>query len=924
MYSEVESPSIEVMDYLVEAVAGEYGYFYIQAKDAFGNNQITGGDDFQVTFTNTDDSSIVYRGNVDDHGDGTYTVRYTIRVAGYYIVDTTLTTSASGEAEKLLQCVSASSDYIFDRYYNGETPYVEPSFCNLTSNILNVVHNDLYAPASTPLDTGTELVTAIVGETNYFYVEARDEFGNLRRGNATSNFLGYGDGQSDYFLVEFTQTETGDYHAVSSAVDKIEATFDTTETEPYFTLTFGGKTTGDIHKSTTATGLEAILESLHDYQLDVVVTQPAGNGAGGTYTWMVTFLTMLDVWQSRPPSGGEISTGVLSGAITGGSGSVAVHRDAFNGTYPIDFTLWHTGSYLVHITNNGVDIATSPFTLTVNNNNVDATASIASGAGLTGGVAGEPISVTVQAKDKRQKTVEYIVSEAEIVSYQAEVQVITLSSLSTAFKIGFRNQQTTSTISLGDTWDTLRTKLNELDSSGVFPSSSFSGFTFGSDLKAMTPGGVEITDTSQQINSGDMLEVSFVNTGLIGPLPDMKLSLSSAGSVATTVPGDAPYRAEVQVFECTDNSLGDFEFVIGDHVSAAISSGSRSLNAVEGALNAALAGTKYELTANAISMAYRDGSTATGVDICDSAQGPALITFGQYMGPVPDIVVRLVSDKLTPSGLGISQSEDDGALGGISPLWGEWALGIRGENTTALSFDATAAEVETAIEALYSVGDVTVSRDGFGRAYDSSGLAISPARYQFYVWAVTFSADCTGNFGNQGVAQIYCPASLGDEPVFDVNTDNVDYLSSPHAHQARPVVKAVKSLKGYPGNTRDNHDDYRKVSVELAHRTISDPQVPEIGMHEKQILYCRAQAATSGPTEKFVFQIMNDTVPFTVSDSGSYKKASDFETAINNALRVTKYSNYSITVLGENGSGNDDLCAAWPYKKNTIEFNNLW
>ena len=36
---------------LQEAVAGHYGYFYIQAKDAFGNNQNVGGDPFQVTTT---------------------------------------------------------------------------------------------------------------------------------------------------------------------------------------------------------------------------------------------------------------------------------------------------------------------------------------------------------------------------------------------------------------------------------------------------------------------------------------------------------------------------------------------------------------------------------------------------------------------------------------------------------------------------------------------------------------------------------------------------------------------------------------------------------------------------------------------------------------------------------------------------------
>eukprot|EP01040_Poterioochromonas_malhamensis_P022242 gene22241-27003_t len=49
--SEIESPAVSKLDYLVEAAAGEYGTLFIQAKDAFGNNRMTGGDAFEVTFT---------------------------------------------------------------------------------------------------------------------------------------------------------------------------------------------------------------------------------------------------------------------------------------------------------------------------------------------------------------------------------------------------------------------------------------------------------------------------------------------------------------------------------------------------------------------------------------------------------------------------------------------------------------------------------------------------------------------------------------------------------------------------------------------------------------------------------------------------------------------------------------------------------
>jgi hypothetical protein len=303
MFSETESPSVEVMDYLREAVAGEYGYFYIQAKDAFGNNQIKGGDDFQVKFVNqAADSTITYRGNVDDHGDGTYTVRYTIKVAGTYNIEVTL--ASSGADEPVLQCTppTLSDGYIFDRVYDGVDAYYAPNICTLASSSLTVVHNDLYAPTTTTRDDANDLVYAIVGETNNFYIEGRDEFGNLRKGDPTTHFLGYADGQSDYFLMDFTQQETGDHHQVSSAVDIITASV-ASGSDGHFQLSFGGKTTRDIPSTVSATGLEAILEQLHDYQLDVVVSKTTTGTSIVVSEWRVMFLTMFNVWQSMPPSG---------------------------------------------------------------------------------------------------------------------------------------------------------------------------------------------------------------------------------------------------------------------------------------------------------------------------------------------------------------------------------------------------------------------------------------------------------------------------------------------------------------------------------------------------------------------------------------------------------------------------------------------
>ena len=70
---EVES-SFNPVDSLVEARAGDIGKFYLQTKDAFGNNRIVGGDEVVARFASVANPDIQYRGNVADREDGTYHV----------------------------------------------------------------------------------------------------------------------------------------------------------------------------------------------------------------------------------------------------------------------------------------------------------------------------------------------------------------------------------------------------------------------------------------------------------------------------------------------------------------------------------------------------------------------------------------------------------------------------------------------------------------------------------------------------------------------------------------------------------------------------------------------------------------------------------------------------------------------------------
>jgi uncharacterized protein YpmB len=537
--SEAESPSDESSDYLVEAVAGQFGYFYIQARDAFGNNQNKGGDAFLVKFTSKTDSDYQYQATVDDHGDGTYTARYTIPIAFSYNVYITLK-SSEGWEESLLSCVSATTPFIFSRYYDGITAYSSPSFCALDqATSLKVVHNDLDPHSCTYDETDAlSLSVATVGIANFFFVESRDAFGNLRRGENTTDFTGYGDGTSDYFLAEFEQAETGDKVTVSSAIDYIvAANIDNTTTNQYFRLSFGGRTTDDIISGVSAGGLEAILESLFDYQLNVMVTKTFLVKSTVTFTWAVQFLNMLDVWQSAPDFGSVTSSRLTlvapfsSTESTSFYSSMTISREMTHGIYPISFSLWHTGSYTVRITNKGVDVQGSPLTIVVSNGDLSADASVAYGTGLEGGVAGEPVIVNIQAKDTRQAAVQYLKSTATIINYVQEIQQVVVN---TACSFVFRGQ-TSVALATTDTYATLVTLLDNMVVLGTY--------------EILDTSGVAVTTT----DTVGTFQIKF--TSLPGTLPLMSsidASSTTAGLTVTRVQtGDAPYRHEVQVITCS-------------------------------------------------------------------------------------------------------------------------------------------------------------------------------------------------------------------------------------------------------------------------------------------------------------------------------------------------------------------------------------
>ena len=114
------------------------------------------------------------------------------------------------------------------------------------------------------------------------------------------------------------------------------------------------------------------------------------------------------------------------------------------------------------------------------------------------------------------------------------------------------------------------------------------------------------------------------------------------------------------------------------------------------------------------------------------------VLFEDAPGDVPLLSVS-VSGLTGGSSPALNQytSADNGAVDGIHLLWGTFALSYDGERTTPIYFDASAAEVEAALEDLPSIGDVSVVKDSVGLREGLPGKLVA-----FAVWSVTFDGRC--------------------------------------------------------------------------------------------------------------------------------------------------------------------------------------
>jgi hypothetical protein len=436
----------EPMDGLTEAAAGDVARFSIQAKDTFGNNRGVGGDDFEVILTHVGKPSVKYRGNIRDNNDSTYEVDYTALEAGYYNVDILY---------QKLPIISCPREGCIPL----DTDWDTNSDSKWGPKELLIVHGALHAASSTATDdvgsvrSGSKtlgLSQAVVGLESGFRVQARDQFSNLRMGDRTPRFEGYGygaptrHGESDAFLVTFTGP--GGYKVVTSTAVEIVKSTVTDSTPGWFTLSVGGKETAAMPHDVSESTMRMLLEEMHDFERTVEVHR---DSAANKYSWSITFTSHLEEWSKNP----------LQVANKHGDMGFTIDSPADAGVYPVNYVLYYKGTYSMAVTAGGNHIIGSPFTVEVDDGAVEAKTSMAAGDGLTGGVVGEPFTFTVQAKDVRAVEEQTIKPAATVVKHvPAEVEIDMKTEVSTV--LTFRG--TSTTIANTDTYGQVDAKLEAL------------------------------------------------------------------------------------------------------------------------------------------------------------------------------------------------------------------------------------------------------------------------------------------------------------------------------------------------------------------------------------------------------------------------------------------------------------------------------
>ena len=798
---EVES-SFDPVDYLVEARAGEIGTVYLQLKDAFGNNRISGGDEVVALFKSASKPDIQYRGNVKDRNDGSYQITYSIPLAGSYLVSITI----RGEAVKY--CVSPSGERWDSRQYDGSSIYSPPSFCSLNDGtFLHVIHRERHGATSTLTEEIEQgLSHAVVGVETGFVIESRDKFGNLRSGSSTLNILGSGDGMSDAFVVSLVGPK-GKTVVTSSAV-QILSSLDSSVLGD-FRLSYGGRVTGDIPHNISATAMQVVLSSLHNMGSNRSAVQVSRSDENGNFQWRITFAEHLELWSQYPLA-----------VLTDSSGSsfvsdtMIVTKVPRAGIYPVRYTVWETGIYELRVFSGNSLVSGSSYTIEVANGAPQASSSSASGVGLETGVAGEASSFEVTVRDRRQSEIQSIVTSAAVIKFINEVQRVKLmSNVGETIHLEFRGQRTVN-LEIGlSTISDISDALEALSSIGNVAVTS---------------------DGSDVIENGDSIDVEFLTE--LGRLELMKSS--GPEEITRIIEGEAPYRAERQVLDCSASG-GYFILSFREHTTTI--EFDDEIDIVESKISL--------LIGRPVSIVDPDDSNST---ICSTEGNIVFIDFLTELGNVVPIGVSF--DALDDGYIIVlgNGEEHSGAVNGISPIMGYFTLSLDGETSAPISVDATAVDVQVALENLVSIGSVSVTKDVFGSQAYTDVMSL------FSIWSITFADE--DEYGCEPGSWDKCPANIGDVSSLVIDSTLVEYVEGATQLQPAPIIRNFEVTKGSTGNALDNIAGQSSLDFTLAHNLV---QGVGIGMNEVHTLTCSYSSEAlmaADPTGSFELSVLNKII----------------------------------------------------------------
>ena len=452
--------------------------------------------------------------------------------------------------------------------------------------------------------------------------------------------------------------------------------------------------------------------------------------------------------------------------------------------------------------------------------------------------------------DVRTTEVQTIRTSGFVVDVTPEVQTVTVGN--SDFRLSFRGLKTGVTLGT-TTYSELQSDLNAL----------------------LTVNEVQVDPSSSSMASAIAANDEFTVT-FTGDYGDVPMLISSTVSVMETTKGDAPFRKEIQSLSCMSNagatSTSMFSVQFRDS-SVVWVDGDSTKDQLEAKLSA--------ITQVTVVMNGTDGVVCP-----EGTSGTTYITFDEKVGDLPlfDIDTSSLDGTLTQF-----STEADGTVDGIHPVWGEFTLTYNGETTDPLYSDASALEVETALEALDSIGDVTVWKDTLGLPYASDGSLVTNGSL-FSVWSVDFDGLCTSSS-----SWANCPNNIGDLPLLEVDDSQLQYEPSYIYNQIAPTIDVLEVRAGSAGNTREDGKDLDLISVTLAHET----QDVSIATYEVQTIKCFITNATN-TSGSFELMFFNEDINVNANTT-----LADLESSIET---FTTISDVSV----ESPSGQNYVCAENP------------